>query len=400
MGREVAMYQWGSSWCEQKKARPTNRWLVALDCLLACLLAYLLDDWVETEEGKNETTKEQRGQKYTLSAPTQLSMMNFTEVLKKIPTPQINLPNVQLPTFGKDANNGKAPLNMTKEDMEQLITTIQHTTLAAEDGAFVALWILTLIDHWNNEHERIVVLTERSFYIIRYDFLSGHIRESKRVGLGQLISVTTGPLVFPTKSLMPTRTSPGVQLVWGDLGSVTAAQKWNPLCRNMPYVVLTHHPLLVKQNKLPSGQANANGAGYGHDTNAGTLYDVNNFLKAIRDACSASNVEFKTGDITIESYGNIGSVVFNQTSLGFTRSKTKNFAFFTSSSYHLSLLSRFVAPSSSSLSSSYELSHGKWTFACKCCDPGKMSTHYITQTPLSNDFRLCSSSIHRLLWHF
>ncbi|KAL5966212.1 Tumor protein p63-regulated gene 1-like protein [Taenia solium] len=60
-----------------------------------------------------------------------------------------------------------------------------------------------LIDHWNNEHERIVVLTERSFYIIRYDFLSGHIRESKRVGLGQLVSVTTGPLVFPTKSLMP-----------------------------------------------------------------------------------------------------------------------------------------------------------------------------------------------------
>ena len=82
-----------------------------------------------------------------------------------------------------------------------------------------------------------------------------------------------------------------MQLVWGDLGSVTAAQKWNPLCRNLPYVVLTHHPLLVKQNQLPSGQANASGAGYGHETNPGTLYDVNNFLQAIRDACSASSVE-------------------------------------------------------------------------------------------------------------
>ncbi|VDD78339.1 unnamed protein product [Mesocestoides corti] len=129
--------------------------------------------------------------------------MSITEVFKKIPTPQINLSNVQLPSFGKDSSNGKAPLNMSKEDMEQLINTIRHTTLATEDGAFVALWILTLIDHWNNEHERIVVLTERSFYIIRYDFLSGVIRESRRVGLGQLVSVTTGPLVFPTKSLMP-----------------------------------------------------------------------------------------------------------------------------------------------------------------------------------------------------
>ncbi|VDD81350.1 unnamed protein product [Mesocestoides corti] len=110
-------------------------------------------------------------------------------------------------------------------------------------------------------------------------------------------------------------------MAWGDLGSVTAVQKWNPLCRNMPYVVLTHHPLLVKQNQLPSDQANVSGAGYGAETTPGTPYDVNNFLQAIRDACSATNVEFKTGDITIESYGNLGSVVFNQTSLGFTRSK-------------------------------------------------------------------------------
>ncbi|BHF70199.1 Tumor protein p63-regulated protein 1-like protein [Sparganum proliferum] len=247
--------------------------------------------------------------------------MNFTEVFKKIPTPPISLPNVQLPSFGKETQLGKAPICMTQDDMRQLITTIQQTTLVTEDGAFVALWILTLIDHWNNEHERIIVLTERSFYIIKYDFLHGNIRESRRVGLGQLVSVTTGPLVFPTKSLMPTRTSPGVQIVWGDLNGVTAAQKWNPLCRNIPCVVLTHHPLIVKQNQLPPGQSNVAGAGYGTDTTAGTLYDVNNFLLAVRDACSSGNVEFKTGDIIIESYGNIGSVVFNQTCLGFTRAK-------------------------------------------------------------------------------
>ncbi|VDL95732.1 unnamed protein product [Schistocephalus solidus] len=139
-----------------------------------------------------------------LSLPTRNpGVMNFAEVFKKIPTPPISLPNVQLPTFGKETQLGKAPICMTQDDMRQLITTIQQTTLATEDGAFVALWILTLIDHWNNEHERIIVLTERSFYIIKYDFLHGNIRESRRVGLGQLVSVTTGPLVFPTKSLMP-----------------------------------------------------------------------------------------------------------------------------------------------------------------------------------------------------
>lgn len=254
--------------------------------------------------------------------------MNFGDVLKKIPTPPVSLPSVQMPNLplfnsNKSSQLGRAPLNMTQEDMQQLIFNIQQGILATEDGAFSALWILTNVDHWNNEHERIVVLTERSFYIIKYDFPQGQIRDSRRIGLGQLTSVVTGPLVYPAKSIMPIRTSPGVQLSWGDMGEVTAAQKWNPLCRSLPYTILTHHPLLIKQNQLPQGQASVPGAGFAGQSGTGAPYDVNNFLVALRDACSGSNIEFKTGDIVIESYGNLGSVVFNQTNLGFTRAKTE-----------------------------------------------------------------------------
>ncbi|VDO87263.1 unnamed protein product [Schistosoma margrebowiei] len=112
----------------------------------------------------------------------------------------------QMSKFGINNNKediGKAPMNMTQEDMQQLIHYIGESVLIPEDGAFIALWILTLIDHWNNEHERLIVLTERNFYILRYDFLQCRVRDSRRVGLGQLISVITGPLVFPAKSLMP-----------------------------------------------------------------------------------------------------------------------------------------------------------------------------------------------------
>lgn len=255
--------------------------------------------------------------------------MNFSEVLKKIPTPQVSMPHMpsipKLNTSGMAGTNqeelGKPPINMTQEDMQQLIHNIGESVLIPEDGAFVALWILTLIDHWNNEHERLIILTERNFYIIRYDFLHARVRDSRRIGLGQLTSVITGPLVFPSKSLMPIRSSPGVQMRWGDENEVKLTQKWNPLCRSLPYATLTHHPVYSKRDQLPPRQCEVPGAGYEDPTNPVSVYDVNNFLCALKEASSGMNIQFGSGDIVIESYGNLGSVVFNQTSLGFTKPK-------------------------------------------------------------------------------
>ncbi|KAF5400006.1 Tumor protein p63-regulated protein [Paragonimus heterotremus] len=251
--------------------------------------------------------------------------MNFSEVLKKIPTPQVSMPHIpQLPKLNVSSGKedlGKPPISMTQEDMQQLIHNIGESVLIPEDGAFVALWILTLIDHWNNEHERVIILTERNFYILRYDFLQCRIRDSRRIGLGQVTSVVTGPLVFPSKSLMPIRSSPGVQMKWGDDTDVKLVQKWNPLCRSLPYATLTHHPAYSKRDQLPPRQGEVPGAGFEDASNPVALYDVNNFLCALKEACVGTNVQFSSGDIIIESYGNLGSVVFNQTSLGFTKTK-------------------------------------------------------------------------------
>ncbi|CAH8588653.1 unnamed protein product [Dicrocoelium dendriticum] len=153
------------------------------------------------------------------------------------------------------------------------------------------------IDHWNNEHERLVILTERNFYILRYDFLQCRLRDSRRIGLGQLTSVTTGPLVFPSKSLMPIRSSPGIQMRWGDVNDVKLMQKWNPLCRSLPYATLTHHPVYSRRDQLPPRQGDVPGAGYEDANNPVAVYDVNNFLCALKEACSGMNVEVRTGSI-------------------------------------------------------------------------------------------------------
>ncbi|KAF6779699.1 Tumor protein p63-regulated protein [Paragonimus kellicotti] len=192
--------------------------------------------------------------------------MNFSEVLKKIPTPQVSMPHMpQLPKLNVSTGKedlGKPPISMTQEDMQQLIHNIGESVLIPEDGAFVALWILTLI-----------------------------------------------------------RSSPGVQMKWGDDTDVKLVQKWNPLCRSLPYATLTHHPAYSKRDQLPPRQGEVPGAGFEDASNPVALYDVNNFLCALKEACVGTNVQFSSGDIIIESYGNLGSVVFNQTSLGFTKTK-------------------------------------------------------------------------------
>lgn len=89
------------------------------------------------------------------------------------------------------------------------------------------------------------------------------------------------------------RSSPGVQLKWGDENDVKITQKWNPLCRSLPYATLTHHPLYSKRDQLPTKQVNVPGAGYEDLSNPVSVYDVNNFLTALREACSGMNIQVK-----------------------------------------------------------------------------------------------------------
>ena len=58
------------------------------------------------------------------------------------------------------------------------------------------------IDHWDNERERLVLLTDNSLLIVKYDFIKLAPSDVKRIALNFIDALNIGDLVYPAASLM------------------------------------------------------------------------------------------------------------------------------------------------------------------------------------------------------
>uniref|UniRef100_A0A147BRC0 HSac2 domain-containing protein n=1 Tax=Ixodes ricinus TaxID=34613 RepID=A0A147BRC0_IXORI len=111
------------------------------------------------------------------------------------------------------------------------------------DGELRGVWLLTEIDHWDTEKERLVFLTDFSLIVLKYDFITLRLLEYRRLHLKSFDKVQIGLLTYPDKSFMPPRNQEGVRCSW-DQGTVLPARKeWNPWCREIPWVTFTSHHL-------------------------------------------------------------------------------------------------------------------------------------------------------------
>lgn len=90
-----------------------------------------------------------------------------------------------------------------RDNIVQHVTDEVQQLVDSNDGNLKGTWFLTEIDTWDNELERIIVLTDKSILIVKYDFIGMKIEEVRRIHLTIVERLIQGELKYPDKSLTP-----------------------------------------------------------------------------------------------------------------------------------------------------------------------------------------------------
>ncbi|GFT49749.1 tumor protein p63-regulated gene 1-like protein [Nephila pilipes] len=186
------------------------------------------------------------------------------------------------------------------------------------DGELRGIWLLTEIDHWDAEKERLLFLTENSLISLKYDFITLKLLDYVRYPLKQFCQIIIGELKYPEKSLMPARNQLGVQCSWSSAEQIPVLKRWNPWSREIPWVTYTSHPLFKM------------------DTTEKTNYNIEDFSKKLIAVISDENTtepplatptsgpcQILYQPIIIESYAGLAAALHNANELGFFKSRGK-----------------------------------------------------------------------------
>lgn len=186
------------------------------------------------------------------------------------------------------------------------------------DGDLKGVWLLTQIDHWDTEKERLLFLTDFSLIILKYDFITLKLLDYKRLHLKSFDKVQVGPLAYPEKSLMPPRKQEGIRCTWDQESTLPFVKDWNPWCREIPWVTFTAHHLWATPR-------------------SSSYYDVRTFSEALvtaverLDLASAppshvvrvNRCKVLHEPVLIRSYAGVVAAFHNANHLGFFKARGK-----------------------------------------------------------------------------
>ncbi|KAL0842438.1 hypothetical protein ABMA28_014540 [Loxostege sticticalis] len=224
------------------------------------------------------------------------------------PEPQPVYPRYDVPF---DRENIKDFFTFRRGVVENAIQDCITALLFPEDGEYLGAWLLTEITLWDNEKERIVILTSRLVMTIKYDFIAMKQLDFKKTYLDDLDTIVIGELVYPPSSLVPERNLRGVRLMWNKGEPLPLKTVWNPFSQDVPFITFASHPIFWHKDGELEDKA---------------TYDMEIFAQKLQraiEAMSSSACCIHHSPIVIQSYVGLTSMVHNKTSMGFFKVRGK-----------------------------------------------------------------------------
>ncbi|XP_032513879.1 tumor protein p63-regulated gene 1-like protein isoform X4 [Danaus plexippus] len=208
-----------------------------------------------------------------------------------------------------DKDNIKDFFTFRKGVVENAIQECITALLFPEDGEYLGSWLLTEITLWDNEKERIVLLTSRLVMTIKYDFIAMKQLDFKKTYLDDLDTIVIGELVYPPSSLVPERNLRGVRLMWNKGEPLPVKTAWNPFSQDVPFITFASHP--IYWHKEGGVQERS-------------TYDMELFAQKLQRAVEAiGSACIHHSPIVIQSYLGLTSLLHNKTSMGFFKVRGK-----------------------------------------------------------------------------
>uniref|UniRef100_A0AAY5KBB9 HSac2 domain-containing protein n=1 Tax=Esox lucius TaxID=8010 RepID=A0AAY5KBB9_ESOLU len=194
-------------------------------------------------------------------------------------------------------------LNQALQDIHALVDP-------KEDGPVQSAWLMAEVDHWNNERERVVLITENSLLLCKYDFVMLNCEQIQRIPLNFIDRISYGNFIFPQRSLLK-REEDGVRVFWDRLREPSFATRWNPFATDYPFSTFTYHPVRNTDEKFTA------------------LCEIQTFREKLTEAAQkahlrkpipgkANGVLVLNQPLLIEAYVGLMSFIGNQNKLGYS----------------------------------------------------------------------------------
>ncbi|CAL9695936.1 unnamed protein product [Knipowitschia caucasica] len=126
--------------------------------------------------------------------------------------------------------------------LTQAIADVTRLVDKQMDGGVLGVWLMAEVDHWNNEKERLVMVTERSLLVFKYDFLMFNCEQVQRIPLHFVDRIAHGNFIFPKLSVQK-REGEGVRVFWDRQREPSFTSRWNPFALDLPFITFTLHPI-------------------------------------------------------------------------------------------------------------------------------------------------------------